>query len=190
MVLDAMGKDYIIVETVGVGQDEIDVARAAHTTVIIMAPGFGDAIQSMKAGILEVGDIFVVNKADRPDAEKAVQDLLGMIDLRCVAGREQEEWHHPIVKTVAVRGEGLDEFWNAIQNHRRFLAGERSDHFNNLMRLKYKLILTDLVKQRIVDSLLKKLEDSGDIERYVDDLLNRRTDPYTLSERILEKLQE
>jgi len=189
LVLDAMGKDVIIVETVGVGQDEVDIARTADTTVIVMAPGLGDDIQALKAGILEVGDIFVVNKADREGADKAVQELCAMIDLGSDTALGRREWTPPIVKTVATRGEGIAELWAEIDRHGKFLAESQSEYYRRLNRLKRKLELIDLVKQGVVDAVLKKMEETGDLDRCVDDLLARRSDPYTLSEQILAKFQ-
>jgi len=190
VVLDAMGKEVIIVETVGVGQDEVDIARTADTTIIVMAPGLGDDIQALKAGILEVGDIFVVNKADRDGADKAVQELCAMIDLGANTALGRREWTPPILKTVATKGEGIGELWTEINRHSEFLAGNQSEYYRRLNRLKRKLELIDLVKQGVVNAVLKKMEETGDLDRYVDDLLARRSDPYTLSEQILAKLQQ
>ena len=116
VVLDAMGKDYIIVETVGVGQDEIDIAKSAHTTVIVVVPGMGDHIQAIKAGILEVGDIFLINKSDRPDAEKTLSDLKAMID---IAGKKykREGWEPPILMSEAASNKGIVELLNEIERH-------------------------------------------------------------------------
>src|SRR5207248_10577680 len=119
-VLDAAGCDVILVETVGVGQAEVDVASLADTTVVLVAPGMGDAIQAAKAGILEVGDVFVVNKADRDGADQAARDLRQMLSLG--ERRGPEDWQPPIVKTVAAKGEGADELVAALDRHRAWLA--------------------------------------------------------------------
>ncbi len=127
-VLDAAGCDVVLIETVGVGQAEVEVASAADTTLVLVAPGMGDGIQAAKAGILEIADIFVVNKADRDGADQAVKDLRSMLSL---GGRhsEAEAWRPPIVKTVAVKGEGTDDVLAAIDRHREWMAesgeGER-----------------------------------------------------------------
>ncbi|MEW5723617.1 MAG: methylmalonyl Co-A mutase-associated GTPase MeaB, partial [Thermodesulfobacteriota bacterium] len=185
MVLDAMGKDVIIVETVGVGQDEVDIARTAHTTVIVLVPGLGDDIQTLKAGILEVGDLFVVNKADREGAERTVQDLLAMLELSEAGGLGRKDWRPPIVRTVALRNQGVTDLWNAIEDHRRFLESGGSEYYRRLNLLKHKLEVIDLVKQGVVDQVLRKLEQSGELDRLAEELAERRTDPYTLSERVL-----
>ena len=188
MVLDAMGKDVIIVETVGVGQDEVDIARMAQTTVIVLAPGMGDDIQAIKAGILEVGDIFVINKADRDGAERTVQEIMAMIDMSEETGLGKKDWRPRVLRTVAVRNQGLEELWAAIEEHRDFLSREQSEYYRRLSRLKHKLAIIDLVKQGVVDMVLRRLEESGQLDRYVDDLIERRTDPYSLSEEILNKI--
>jgi LAO/AO transport system kinase len=113
-VLDAAGFDLILVETVGVGQDEVDIASLADSVVVLLAPGMGDAIQAAKAGILEVADLFVVNKADKPDAQPVVRDLRNMIAL---ADRGEDDWKPPIVTTVAVRTEGIQELVSRLNQH-------------------------------------------------------------------------
>ena len=188
MVLDAMGKDIIILETVGVGQDEVDIARTADTTVITMVPGLGDEIQAIKAGILEIGDLFVVNKADREGADKTVQDLLTMLELGQATDSGRRDWIPRVLKTVAVRGEGIEALWSEIEAHREFLAQGQSEYYQSLNRRKHKLELIDLVKQSVVDSVLNKLEKTGDLEEYVDEFMARKADPYTLSEKILAKV--
>jgi LAO/AO transport system kinase len=117
-VLEAAGWPCILIETVGVGQVEIDVSRAADTTVVVVTPGWGDEIQTAKAGLLEVADVFVVNKADRQGAELTRRDLEAMLDLG-----PRGEWRPPVVPTVATGGQGIDELWQAIQAHRVFRAG-------------------------------------------------------------------
>ena len=118
-VLDAAGKPWVLIETVGVGQVEIEVAGAADTTMVVVNPGWGDAVQAAKAGLLEIADLFVVNKADRDGAADTVRDLEFMLDLSLESG-----WRPPIVKTVASRGEGFEELWEAIGAHRAFLEAD------------------------------------------------------------------
>lgn len=190
MVLDAMGKDCIIVETVGVGQDEVDIARTADTTVIVLVPGMGDDIQAIKAGILEIGDLFVINKADRDGVERSIQDIRAMIELGKSTGREESEWTPPILKTVANQDQGIEELWKEIERHREFLAQNHSEYYRRRTHLKRKLELVELVKQRVVDSVLKKMEATGALDQYVEDFIARKADPYTLSERILAKFYE
>ncbi|MDH6133105.1 LAO/AO transport system kinase [Kitasatospora sp. MAA4] len=118
-VLDAAGCDVILVETVGVGQSEVEVAAQADTTVVLLAPGMGDGIQAAKAGILEIGDVFVVNKADRDGADSTARELGHMLGLG--ESREPGDWRPPILKTVAARGEGVDEVVEALEKHRAWL---------------------------------------------------------------------
>src|SRR5688500_18208096 len=119
-VLDAAGCDVVVVETVGVGQSEIEIAGLADTTVVVLAPGMGDGIQAAKAGILEVGDVYVVNKADRDGADQVRRELRTMVGL---TERAEDSWKPPIVKTVAQTGEGMDELVGEIDRHRAWLDG-------------------------------------------------------------------
>jgi LAO/AO transport system kinase len=122
-VFDAAGFDPILIETVGVGQVEVDIARAADTTVVVVTPGWGDAVQANKAGLLEVADVFVVNKADRPGANDARRDLELMLDLSHITGQDRRQGHRPeIVMTTATKGDGAAEVWAAIVRHRQHLT--------------------------------------------------------------------
>lgn len=127
-VLDAAGCEVILVETVGVGQSEVEIAAQADTTVVLLAPGMGDGIQAAKAGILEIGDLFVVNKADRDGADATARELNHMLGLG--EAREPGAWRPPILKTVAARGEGVDEVVEALEKHRAWLGehGELAAH--------------------------------------------------------------
>src|SRR3954447_20172199 len=118
-VLDAAGKPWIIVETVGVGQVEVDIAGAADTTVVVVNPGWGDGVQANKAGLLEIADLFVVNKADRDGVAETIRDLDMMLDLS-----GHTDWRPKIIPTVATRGEGIDELWDAVREHREFQSSE------------------------------------------------------------------
>ena len=185
-VLDAMGRDIIIVETVGVGQDEVDITRAAHTTIIVTAPGLGDDVQAAKAGILEIGDVFVVNKADREGADRAVRELETMIELGLSTKPGGHGWTPPVLKMVASQGEGVTELWEMVNTHRDFLARKKNEYaVRAIDHLKCKMELCDLVRQQVVDTVMKRLDQTGDLDRYVDEMMERKVDPYTLSERIL-----
>ena len=135
-VLDAAGFDPILVETVGVGQDEVDIASLADSVVVLLAPGMGDAIQAAKAGILEVADLFVVNKADKPDAQQVVRDLRNMIAL---ADRGEGDWKPPIVTTVAVRNEGIQELVSRLDQHWSWLNGTGELKHRRLARAREEL---------------------------------------------------
>ncbi|MBF0529764.1 MAG: methylmalonyl Co-A mutase-associated GTPase MeaB [Deltaproteobacteria bacterium] len=188
MVLDAMGKDVIIVETVGVGQDEVDIARTAHTTVIVMAPGMGDDIQAIKAGILEVGDVFAINKADKDGADRTMDDIRGMLELAHAADTVARDWTPPVIKTTAKSGQGLTELWSAILLHREFLSQGGGEYHRRLIRLKTRMEVMDLIKQGVVETIVRKLDQNGDLDRYVEDLVARKADPYTVSEEIMARV--
>jgi LAO/AO transport system kinase len=176
-VLDAMGRDVIIVETVGVGQDEVDVVKSAQTTVIMVVPGMGDDIQAIKAGILEVGDIFVINKADREGADKTLNELRLMIEM----GQDKYQkgkWCPPILKVQAAFDKGVGELLEEIERHRAYLIGAGGPI---LRRTKEKVReeLAEMVKNRLIEELFDELTESGKFEQAVDAILSGKTDPYT-----------
>ncbi|HEX2266803.1 MAG TPA: methylmalonyl Co-A mutase-associated GTPase MeaB [Actinomycetota bacterium] len=179
-ILDASGKDFIIVETVGVGQAEVEVAGATDTTLVVLAPGWGDAVQVAKAGILEVADIFVVNKADREGADEAVRDLRNMLSIG-----PKTEWRPPIVKTSTATGEGIADLWQAIEKHRK-----HQESSGALDRKRTKRILDevkDMAAFRLREHVAGELsEDSGAF--LVEDLAQRRIDPYRAAEILLERV--
>lgn len=183
-VLDAMGKDYILVETVGVGQDEIDIVQSAHTTIIVLVPGMGDDIQALKAGILEVGDIFVVNKADREGADRTVNDIRLMIEMD--EKRYEAGWKPPIITAQAVFNKGTQEILEEIENHRAFLASSL-ERQSVLRYEKAKNDLTEMVKDRIINEVLAEIVNSGEFEEALTSIVERRLDPYTACDMIISK---
>jgi LAO/AO transport system kinase len=181
-VLDAAGCDVVIIETVGVGQSEVEVAALADTTLVLLAPGMGDGIQAAKAGILEVGDVFVVNKADRDGADQVVRDLRGTIRL---AERGPGEWRQPIVKTIAVRGEGLDEVMEAVDKHRAWL--ERSGELDRRRRQRVR----DEIEAIAVVALRERFADvHGDerLDTLAERVLSGEFDPYSAADEIITAL--
>jgi LAO/AO transport system kinase len=185
-VLDAMGKDIILVETVGVGQDEVDIVTTAHTTVITLIPGMGDDIQAIKAGILEVADIFVINKADREGLEKTTQELQMMLDMNSQQKKEAS-WRPPIVTTEAVKNKGVPELLTEIEAHKAFLFEHSKKYFKERLKNKAARDLMDTVKDRVVTEIMKDLEHSGDFGAMVNDLVEKKTDPFTLCDQIMAK---
>jgi len=183
-VLDAMGKDYILVETVGVGQDEVDVVKSAHTTIIVVIPGMGDDIQAIKAGILEVGDIFLINKADRDGADKTLNELRQMIDMGQQKHKEGK-WKPPILKAEAVFDRGVVELLEAIRKHRAYLMESKGQqhHLRRARRIRDEL--AEMVKNRLVQEVLDQMVESGDFERAVEAILAGETDPYTASDHLV-----
>jgi LAO/AO transport system kinase len=145
-VLDAIGTPWIIIETVGVGQVEVEIAGHADTTVVVVNPGWGDAVQAAKAGLLEIADVFVVNKADRPGAADTVRDLEGMLEL---AGTTA--WRPPIVCTTATTGAGIDDLWDAILRHREHLRSNGEDATRRRERLRAE-VRTIVAEQLLADA--------------------------------------
>jgi LAO/AO transport system kinase len=174
-VLDAMGKDLVIVETVGVGQDEVEVCRLAHTTVVVVVPGLGDDIQAIKAGILEVADLFCVNKADREGADRTVRDLRQMLELSV------QDHEVAIVKTVASQGEGITELWDTIQAHHAFLKSGPGLLQRETLRARFELI--EILRERMLRAAVERLSAQG---AHLDELAlriaRREIDPYGVAE--------
>jgi LAO/AO transport system kinase len=189
-VLDAMGKDIILVETVGVGQDEVDIVTTAHTTIIVLIPGMGDDIQAIKAGILEVADIFVVNKSDRGGVKKTVHELEGMVAMGASGGGE-EKWRPPILTTEATRNRGVAELLSEIETHKAFLFSGGKRHLKEHLRKKALTELIDAIKESVVAEVVKAVENSETFEKMIDDVVEKKTDPFTLCDQFLaEKFKE
>ncbi|MCD6561536.1 MAG: methylmalonyl Co-A mutase-associated GTPase MeaB [Deltaproteobacteria bacterium] len=183
-VLDAMGKDYIIVETVGVGQDEVDVVKAAHTTIIVLVPGMGDDIQAIKAGILEIGDIFVINKSEREGTDKTLSDIRAMIEMdpdKYAKGK----WKPPILKTEAVFDKGVSEFLEEIDKHWEYLKESCDGKALRKTRKKVRDELAELIKNRFIKDILNNLIKSKEFDKAVDSILNGTIDPYTACDNVM-----
>ncbi|HEX9604426.1 MAG TPA: methylmalonyl Co-A mutase-associated GTPase MeaB [Myxococcales bacterium] len=174
-VLDAMGKDVVIVETVGVGQDEVEICRLAHTTVVVVVPGLGDDIQAIKAGILEVADLFCVNKADREGADRTVRDLRQMMEL---SAKDREV---AIVKCVATQGEGIGELWDGIEAHYRLLKGGPGLLQRETQRARYELI--EILRDRLLRAAVERLSAQGaQIDELALRIARRDLDPYSVAD--------
>jgi LAO/AO transport system kinase len=178
-ILDASGKDLILVETVGVGQAEVEVATATDTTLVVVSPGWGDAVQVSKAGILEIADVFVVNKADKEGAEEAVRDLRNMLRMG-----PKVEWTPPIVKTSTVTGEGVDELWAAIQEHHIHQERSGALQAKRTRRIleEVKSIVAFRLRERIAEVL--SMEATG----LSGDLATKAVDPYRAAEILLSRV--
>jgi len=172
-LMDAAGFDPVLVETVGVGQDEVDVVRAADAVCVVLVPGMGDDIQAIKAGILEIADVFVINKADREGVERAARDLEMMLSLG-----EHGEWLPPILKTVAAREEGIGEVLAAVERHREHLSA--SGELDRRRRAHLRLRVETILKERIVAAADRVLG----VEREVERGFEQRTDPYRVADRL------
>jgi LAO/AO transport system kinase len=178
-VLDAAGKDVVLVETVGVGQDEVEIAGAAHSVVVVSAPGLGDDIQALKAGVLETADIHVVNKADREGADRTVAELKAMLGLGAGDG-----WLTPVVPTCAESGQGVGELAAALDRHHHWLlaSGEMDERLRSMARHRLKTLLTALVHER-----LDRPVPGSAFETAVEGLCRRTTDPWTAAHVLLEQ---
>jgi LAO/AO transport system kinase len=180
-VLDACGCDVLLVETVGVGQSEVEVAGTADTTVVLLAPGMGDGIQAAKAGILEIGDVFVVNKADREGADATVRDIRGMLSLG--ERRQAGDWRPPVVKTVAAQGKGVDEVLEALDKHRAWLeeTGELAARRLRRAADEVEALAVTALRERIGD-----LRHGRGLEALAEQVVAGELDPYTASDRLVE----
>lgn len=177
-VLDAAGKNVIIVETAGAGQSEVDIIEVAQTVVVVLTPGFGDEIQAIKAGIMEIGDIFVINKADRENANKAVTDIQAMLEL----GNKKGKWTPAIIKTIAITGEGTVQLVDKIDEHREYLEKGEAD-------LRQKRIveteLVDAIRQKTTEYIIETLRRSGELDVLISKILAKKIDPLTAAEKAL-----
>lgn len=181
-VMDAMGKDIILVETVGVGQDEVEIVHTAHTSILILVPGLGDDIQAIKAGVIEIADLFVINKCDRDGTEKVERDLRLVLEM----GRKREDgWEPPILKTEAITGKGVFELVYGILRHKK--AMEKNNVLEKKRRERAKTTFLEILTSEVMVHFIQKIEREGKWEMMIDDLMNRRTDPYSIAEKIIEE---
>jgi LAO/AO transport system kinase len=209
--LDAFGKDRILIETVGAGQNEIDIVKTADTVAVLVPPGSGDDVQMLKAGILEIADVFVVNKADMKGADRTVQELQEMLQYRDggVPGtgghhgtdatvdatvddpespRDDEEWMPPIVEAVATTGEGIDEVLEALADHRAYL--ESSGRLAERERTRYAEEIRTLLREDLSELLEAEIERRGGLDQYAEAVRERETDPYAVSNELLAPIVE
>jgi LAO/AO transport system kinase len=178
-ILDAAGFDWILVETVGAGQSEVDVHDLAYTTVVVMAPGMGDDIQAMKAGIMEIGDLFVVNKADREGADRTATQIESILQLSMTTG-----WNPPVLKVSAEQNTGIDAVVNAIEQHRSFLA--ESGQLDALKERMAKLDVLEILKARLSDMMNHEL-DRPAVQAELNRVISRESDPYSLADSIFQQ---
>ena len=177
-VLDASGRDRILIETVGVGQDEVDIVRLADITIVILVPGMGDDVQTIKAGIMEIADIFVINKSDREGAERVEREVRAMqsLDMR------KDGWTPPIVKTVASQGVGTQELAAAIADYEAYLQKENLAFKKNVENWQERLV--EMLREAMLDKARAQL-DGGSVERYAAEVAEHKRDPYSLVEEIV-----
>jgi len=182
LVLDAAGKDVVIIETVGVGQDEVDIVSTADISLVVLVPGAGDDVQAMKAGIMEIADVFVVNKADREGADHVVQTISANLALKTFG---PDEWRPPIVKTEATTGVGIDALRSEIERFRQRPEQAREHR----RRTRESTRLRRLLSQRLVERVERELP-PGEFDRLVDAVAGREIDPYAAVERLMRGAQQ
>jgi LAO/AO transport system kinase len=182
-VLDAVGFTWVMVETVGVGQVEVEIAGAADTTLVVVNPGWGDAVQASKAGLLEIADVFVINKADRPGADEARRDLEHMLDL---ASLPPDAWRPPIVATVASTGGGIDDMLAGIGAHREWLGHDGRLEAKRAARLRDELV--GILSERVVERV-RGLRSGDDFARVQTAVAAREVDPWTGADELLGLLE-
>jgi LAO/AO transport system kinase len=182
-LLDASGFDVVLVETVGVGQDEVEVIRTVQTNMVVLVPGMGDDIQAIKAGIMEIGDVFVVNKADRPGADKTVTEVTMMMSLV----EEHGDWIPPIVKTVASKSQGIDELDAAIVTHFDYIA--TSGELDRRNRERVRIRIETLLKEKFMERLIGKTLSREAYEQLLDDVLRKKNNPHDAAEDVLKRVQ-
>jgi LAO/AO transport system kinase len=180
LVLDASGRDIVLIETVGVGQDEVDVVRTADVSVVTIVPGAGDEVQALKAGIMEIADIFVVNKADREGADRTVASIEALLSLQMYGA---DDWRPPIVKTEATTGKGLPELLAAIERFRAYSAPSQGSR----RRARAEWRLRELLAQRFVAHVERDVLEAGELEGLLDRIAARDTDPYTVVDNVLHR---
>jgi len=181
-VLDASGRDLVMIETVGVGQDEVDIVRLADVTIVVLVPGMGDDVQTIKAGIMEIADIFVINKSDRDGAERVEREIRAMQSL----AMRHDDWTPPIVKTVASEGTGIAELLVAIEKYRKHLqqSGRAQARRIENWRERIAEMLRDALFQRVLSYYLSE----GEANRYATEVAEHKRDPYSLVEKIVDGL--
>ena len=181
-VLDASGRDMILIETVGVGQDEIDIVRLADITIVILVPGMGDDVQTIKAGIMEIADIFVINKSDREGAERVEREIRALQSL----ATRSDNWTPPIIKSVATVGTGVEELAVAIAEYEGYLQKENLVLKRTIQNWQERII--EMLREALLDKAREQLGD-GQVTRYAAEVAQHKRDPYTLVEEIIGKLE-
>lgn len=179
IVLDAAGYDILLIETVGAGQDEIDIVKTAQVTVVVLVPGMGDDIQTIKAGMMEIGDVLVINKADRDSASRTQKELEALLSI----GSREDGWVPPIVRTIAVKGEGIDQLAAAVDSVQEFLqSGSQASQERRLRLLRASIL--ELLRDRMMERI-DSATPEAELTAAVTALSQRRTDPYTVVENLL-----
>ncbi|MFO8051200.1 MAG: methylmalonyl Co-A mutase-associated GTPase MeaB [Thermoplasmatota archaeon] len=181
-IMDAAGFDIIIVETVGVGQAEVDIIKIADTTLVVLVPGLGDSIQTFKAGLMEIADIYAINKSDRPGIEIAVAEIQNLVDLTHVEG----ERRIPVLPVSAKKREGIEDIMAEIRDHWQYL--ERTDAFEEHRRIRYEAELVEIIRKRLMNLIFDEEVFRSKVDGLLDQILRKEIAPYTAAEEILSKV--
>ena len=181
-ILDASGKDIIMVETVGVGQAEVDVIKIADTTLVIIVPGLGDSIQTLKAGVMEIADIYVVNKADRPGIEQTIAEVESLVDITC----SNKDKKTPILQTISKEGKGIQELIREVETHYRYLV--KTKEIDNQRRLRYEAELIEIIRKSLMNFIFDESKLKDTVEKLLDKISRKEVDPYSAAKEILGKI--
>jgi len=181
-ILDAAGKDIVMVETVGVGQAEVDVIKIADTTLVVLVPGLGDAIQTIKAGIMEIADIYVVNKADRSGVEQTLAEVESLVEIACT----NKDRKTPILATISKENKGIVELVDEINKHKEYL--KKTKTFEAQRRKRYEAELVEIIRKRLMNFIFDESTFKGKVESLIDQISKKELDPYTAADEILGKI--
>ena len=181
-MLEAFGFDVIIIETVGVGQSELAIAQTADTTILVLMPGSGDDIQAIKSGIMEIGDIFVVNKGDLPGANKSATEIIASLEL----SHHPTSWHPPVLVAISESGEGVDKIWESAKKHHEFLI--ETDQLTERRRGKVKTELSEMIAGIARTNLEESIDKSAEISEALSNVVARKLDPHSAASAIIRKL--
>ncbi len=182
-VLDAAGYDRTLVETVGVGQDEVDIVKTADVSVVVLVPGMGDDIQAIKAGIMEIGDIFVINKAERDGVERTERELISLLEM----SERPDGWRPPIVRTVATKNKGIAEFVEAIENYASFKKQHRASLERSAGIAQNRIL--ELLRERLLRLVISEVLAPNELHELALEVASRQRDPYSIVEEIIGKVQ-
>ena len=182
LIMDAAGMDYVVIETVGVGQIELDIAQVCDTTIVVLVPESGDSIQAMKAGLLEVADILVVNKGDRTGSDRLILELKFAFELR----DQNLDWEVPILKTVAIEDQGIAELISTIRSHNKYL--KKSGTLETERKKNLKIRINELIEEKIVEHLHEYIIDQKQLEKLIDKAYQRKITPHQIAEEITMKI--
>lgn len=184
MAMDAFGKDIILIETVGVGQVELDIADSCDSTIVVLVPESGDSIQALKAGLMEIANIFVVNKSDRPNADYMASELRAMLEYKT----NRDDWEYPVVSAEAVNDKGVDELKDNIGKHRSFLLAKNNGEF--IKRRKVRTDINRILNMELKEYITKHLLTKSRLDAYIESVLDGKNDPYRITSEIITSINQ